>query len=264
MKTSLMVAALAVTALGTSVTDADTVPAATVYGVISSWDTGCNASLPANGGTVSGGCTLTSTGDVTIQAFYANGKGSVTAGQGTFATNFGEQEGAYVRTISYFEVEGPSNPGLPLAFSANGSTTATANGGLGSDGTASAQVLSGDLGTTIFSVTACSAVYYACSGPSSFNVSQLFTASSNTVYAVEIAAQGSSDRGAFSASVDPNITFAPGFNSAGYSLVFSPDLTPAPVPLPAAAWLLLSGLGGLIPLGRRRRADGTGCGTPIQ
>jgi hypothetical protein len=41
------------------------------------------------------------------------------------------------------------------------------------------------------------------------------------------------------------------------------SLTPAPVPLPAAVWLLISGLGGLGALGTRGRHRRHDCSTPL-
>jgi hypothetical protein len=55
-----------------------------------------------------------------------------------------------------------------------------------------------------------------------------------------------------SGTIDPDITFAPGFDSSGYSLIYSSN-APSEVPLPAAAWLILSGLGGMSLLARRRK-----------
>lgn len=40
----------------------------------------------------------------------------------------------------------------------------------------------------------------------------------------------------------------------GFSIIASADETPAPVPLPAAAWMLVAGLGGLAAAGRKRAA----------
>ncbi len=58
--------------------------------------------------------------------------------------------------------------------------------------------------------------------------------------------------GQFSAQIDPKLEIDPSWltQHPGYSLVFSSNY--APVPLPAAAWLLLSGLGGIGFLRRRR------------
>lgn len=54
---------------------------------------------------------------------------------------------------------------------------------------------------------------------------------------------------------DPQLTLA-FLNSATVNGNKSQDLvTVAPIPLPAAAWLLLAGLGGLAVVGRRRRGD---------
>jgi hypothetical protein len=56
------------------------------------------------------------------------------------------------------------------------------------------------------------------------------------------------------ASIDPTLGFAPGFdNSAGYTIA----LSPVPTPLPAAAWLLLGGIGGLALIGCKRTSGNT-------
>jgi hypothetical protein len=67
-------------------------------------------------------------------------------------------------------------------------------------------------------------------------------------------AQGSAVDGKFRASVDPVITFAPGFDSTGYSLVFSPSPSPA-VPEPASLLFLGSSILGLVRMARRKRSD---------
>jgi hypothetical protein len=93
-----------------------------------------------------------------------------------------------------------------------------------------------------------------CSGPTSFSASDDFSVATNTIYYITLFASGTSDQGIFSASVDPSVTFQSGFNASGDSLIFSSDIAAPPVPLPATVWLLLSGLGGLGVLARKRKA----------
>jgi hypothetical protein len=67
---------------------------------------------------------------------------------------------------------------------------------------------------------------------------------------------GIGDGETYSASVDPQISFAPGFNSSGYQLIVSPDAPsspPAPVPLPDSIVLMLFGLAGLLAVARVSR-----------
>jgi hypothetical protein len=245
MAISLLVVSLSLTATAVAVT----VPAAIVSGDISSWDTGCNATLTGPG-SATGGCTLSSRGDVSISASFADGTGAVSVVQSSFAGNFSEQEQAQSRVISYFAVMGPSSPSVILDFTATGQTSAFA--GFGSYGTATASVLDGNLGATLYTVGACSSVFYTVCGsmPSAFSVNQSFTVSAGSLYAVVINESGTSDIGGFNASIDPSINFDPSFDSTGYSIVYSADL--APVPLPASVWLMLAGLGALGISVRRR------------
>jgi hypothetical protein len=84
-------------------------------------------------------------------------------------------------------------------------------------------------------------------GVETFNV---LSNSANEVE-LEVVAQGGG-----SASIDPSISIDPSFADASqFTLSFSPGVgnTP-PVPLPAAAWLMLSGLGGLSVIARKRKA----------
>jgi hypothetical protein len=198
------------------------------------------------GNGIPGGGSISLNG-LTVSAFYVNGKGSVSASaSGAPGTNQANSQ-----LFSAFEVLGPANSNVPLLFSVSGTTSASSGNGqiyafLGSS------VNSPD----IFGVTAQSCSVVGQCGPNtptSFAVNQLFSVASNTVYFVSIDAGGSNlNGGTFSAQVDPSVTFASGFNQPGYSLIYSAD-TATPVPLPAAAWLFLSGAGLLGILGMKAK-----------
>jgi len=75
---------------------------------------------------------------------------------------------------------------------------------------------------------------------------------------ISVSAEGEADgavgntAGQFSAQIDPMLEIDPTWlaENPGYSLVFSSNYLP--VPLPAPVWLMLSGLAGLDLMGRRR------------
>jgi hypothetical protein len=207
-------------------------PPADLNEVITSWNTRCNASN-SGAGSITGGCTPAGTGDITASAYYAGGSGSVTVYQGLVS----KTEKASASVTSYFEVIGPANTRVPLVFYADGATSQSHSATGGSYGYASAAIETGDKRTTLFRVAACSHGFYDCVGnaatvglPNAFSVQQSFTVSSNTLYAIVLDAVGYSDEGAFSAAVDPSVTFAPSFGSSRYrySLIFSGDASPAP------------------------------------
>lgn len=206
---------------------APAVPPAVLNEVISSWSTRCNASN-SGAGSISGGCTATGTREVTASAYYAGGSGSVTVYQGSYS----KIEQASASVTSYFEVIGPANSSVRLVFYATGATSQAAT----SYGYASAAIETGDKSATLYRVAACSHGFYDCLGNSAtaalanaFSVQQSFTVSSNTLYAIVLTAAGYSNAGAFSAAVDPSVTFDPSFVAASrYSLVFSADASPAP------------------------------------
>lgn len=207
-------------------------PPALVSETISSWNSHCNASS-ANAGSIAGGCTVAGKTDITASAFYANATGTVTVYQNSYS----KAEKASASVTSYFEVIGPANSSVPLVFYANGATSQTQSGSGSSYGFASAAIVTGDGRTMLYRAAACSHGFSDCLGnpataglANTFTVQQSFRVVSNTVYAIVLNAVGYSNDGAFSAAVDPDVTFDPSFKASRYryTLVFSADASPAP------------------------------------
>jgi hypothetical protein len=188
---------------------------------------------------------------VTSSAYYANGSGLVAVSADN-TTQGNQQESAAAKLYYAFEVTGPTNSTALLDFSSVAALALNS----GYEG-ASAQVSIGscpgcsDLYSISDSIGAGMSGNNFTSGGFSANTS--FVVSTNTINYVGLLASGITygGGGTFSASVDPSITFDPSFNSTGYSLSYSADVMPAPVPLPASAWMMLSGLFGLGALARK-------------
>jgi hypothetical protein len=200
-------------------------------------------------------------GNTTIGAYYASGEGAVSLDKNTGVVCCEGLVDAGMQLVSPFEVVGPTSTSVSLVLSATGSTSES------SSAYAQASVdiedpLAGALSNV--GASACSWSYYQCSSPtapSSFSVNQGFTVTTNKVYWVRMSVGAYGDAGVsgpvlYNAVVDPNVTFDPSFNSAGFSLVYGSDVAPLPTPLPAAAWLLVSGLGGIGFLGHKRNTIG--------
>jgi hypothetical protein len=207
-------------------------PPAVVTETISSWNSHCNASN-ASAGSIAGGCTVAGKKDITASAYYANATGTVTVYQNSYS----KTENASASVTSYFEVIGPDNTNVPLVFYANGATSQTQSGSGSSYGFASAAIATGDGKTILYRAAACSHGFSDCLGnpataglANTFTVQQSFRVASNTVYAIVLNAVGYSNDGAFSAAVDPDVTFDPSFKASRYryTLVFSADASPAP------------------------------------
>ena len=213
---------------GTRTASLPSLPAAVLNETISSWNTRCNTSN-SGAGSITGGCTPAGTADVTASAYYTGGTSTVSV----YQSSYSKIEQASASVTSYFEVIGPANSRVRLVFYASGATSQSATGG--SYGYASAAIETGDKSSTLYRVAACSHAFYDCLGdaatvrlPNAFSVQQTFTVSSNTLYAVVLNAAGYSNAGAFSAAIDPSVTFDPSFASNHYSLVFSADASPGP------------------------------------
>jgi len=207
-------------------------PPAVINEAISSWNSHCNASN-SNAGSIAGGCTVAGKADVTAAAYYANATSTVTVYQNAYS----KTEKASASVTSYFEVIGPPDTTVPLVFYANGATSQAHSQSGSSYGFASAAIVTGDGRTILYRAAACSHGFSNClenpatAGlPNAFTVQQSFRVASNTVYAIVLNAVGYSNDGAFSAAVDPDVTFDPSFRSSRwrYSLVFSADASPAP------------------------------------
>ncbi len=165
-----------------------------------------------------------------------------------------------VHNTLQFEVLGPTGGSATLDLNASASTSFTPSGGGGS-AEAEVTLVNPAVGMPILNQYACSNNYYQCqlsltpSGSPSLSIANYsFTVPTNTVINLSTELFYYEDNGAtLSASIDPNVTFAPSFNSNGDTLIYSAD-TVSPVPLPASFWLLLSGLGGLGVMARNHRA----------
>jgi hypothetical protein len=240
----LVVALLA----GPVVAIAQTVPGAYSNGALNESLLGFPPSPGAGFGTFT-------SGELAASVYFASGTGSLSLVQNTYITAYNDYENGSDHLGWSFEVLGPATSNVPLVFTANGSTSASA--AIGSSANAYAWLGSSINSPDIYSVSACAySGFESCSVPSSsFSVNHPFTVATNTIYYATIGVGGTSNSGAFSAMVDPAVTFDPNFNSSGYSLINSPDVLAAPVPLPASAWLLMPGLGGLVALRRKRKVS---------
>ena len=108
--------------------------------------------------------------------------------------------------------------------------------------------------------TCCGAITDPTFSGTSFNEKKTYSVIANTFYRIDISATASDTFDGFAtAYIDPYIQIDPNFADKGkYHIVLSPGIdnlvSAATVPLPAASWLLGSGLLGLVGVARRKYA----------
>jgi hypothetical protein len=158
-----------------------------------------------------------------------------------------------------FEVIGPSgtaNIGIAAAGLMSSSNGGPFNAGPYTafpNGSASLSVVV----PNVVSVVSESLCNYECPNPSnSWAVNGTYAVPTNTLIqvseSVSLNLNGVTTNSGYLAQADPTLTLDPSNSAAdGYSIVYSPNLTP--VPLPASGWLLLGALGVLGCMARKPR-----------
>ncbi len=194
---------------------------------------------------------------------YASAFGApVPTAAATVLASRGQAASVSATTSYQFAVEGPAGipPTVPILITSYvqyGVTGTVANNGFNStEWNADAEV---DLNGQVLN-TAQGASYDASSLDQSFLEASAVNVLSNTVYDVQVAAIVGADNTYADASTgvfafaNPMISFAPGFNSTGDTLIFSPGIGDGPIsetppsatPEPATLTLLGLGAAGLL------------------
>jgi hypothetical protein len=186
-----------------------------------------------------------------LQGSFANGTGFLVGD----LLNPGPGRSITANLEYFFKVVGPEGGTASLNISMVAHTSATASGGGAANSNASISLgLVGSGSFLINQATQASCSTFgvpSCSGPSSFSVNQDFTVSTGTLYHVLMSGSAGRVNVAYAHfDIDPDITFAPGFDSTGFTLNVSPDAAPSPVPLPPSLILMLSGIAAMVALAR--------------
>jgi hypothetical protein len=179
------------------------------------------------------------------------------SGYGTGTSEFGPEANADAdATVNYYVLgPGAAYTPVPMIWSGTLSESVSGAASVGAVVTASTDTgylsaagsLSSSTTPFLFSSANGFFVYSSSASTGTYN-SNNFTvgAEGQAYYAV------GSTAGQFSAEIDPTLEIDPSWlaENPGYSLVFSSNYSP--VPLPASVWMMLSGLAGLALMGRRR------------
>ena len=164
-------------------------------------------------------------------------------------------------SVSYFfAVIGPVTESVPLKITPKGVATATAAFNSG-QAIARSFITTEYPGLPIITKTACAAsglgVANFCVDPSTYSDPIFVNAIADGPFrTITVAAECEVILGACSAVMDPTVTFASGFDSTGFSIVFSPSpVVTGTVPEPASFLLLGSSILALIRIARQKRSD---------
>jgi len=215
-----------------------------------------NDNLPA--GSFSWECTTQSCvygGPLTLSQYYAGGTGSM-AIAGSNISPYGTQLSSGGMLTYYAEVVGPENISVPVDFIVSGSASTSSS----FDDVASAHA---DFNGNGIGVCAGGG---NCNGPTSasFGGSYLYSVMANDPFQIQLIVTGlvgdlAGNNATFSAEVDSSVTIDSSFTTAGYSMIFSPDLggppvSHTPVPEPSSLSLVVIATLAMTVRGRRKTA----------